>query len=276
MASPVKEFGGIAEKLSRNPLGVIALFIVLVYAIAALIVGKTGLTEAERRPLIYFLVGFPPIVLLAFYRLVADHHTKLYAPRDYHDGDGFFRALTPEEQRQRLEEEVKEVAEQGPAPVSGAALVGSSLHETYLLVETLVLRELESELRKPIMRHVAIGPDRGVDGMFFRDGQPVVVEVKLVRSSHWKLVLDRVLSWADVLRTSTTPEPAFLFVFVVQDLTETERQEALLGISRAISAKGIAAEARVLDLAALTAKYGVAALASNKALQLTGGGAARS
>ena len=107
----IGEFGKAAQKLSRNPLGIIALFIALVYGIAALVLGvsSSSLQPNERMPLIYFLVFFPVIVLVAFYGLVANHHFKLYAPLDYQDKEGFFRALSPQEQKQKLEEEIKNI-----------------------------------------------------------------------------------------------------------------------------------------------------------------------
>ena len=98
-----------AQKFSRNPLGIIALFIVLVYGIAALVLGisSKNLLPNERFPLILFLVFFPLIVLGVFYKLVSEHHVKLYAPNDFPDKDGFFRVLTQHEQENKLEEEIK-------------------------------------------------------------------------------------------------------------------------------------------------------------------------
>jgi hypothetical protein len=57
MASPLQEFGRIAQKLSRNPLGIIALFIVSVYGIAGLVLGASSrnLEHSERLPLVWFL-----------------------------------------------------------------------------------------------------------------------------------------------------------------------------------------------------------------------------
>lgn len=101
MNSSIDEFSKAAQKLSRNPLWIIGLFIVLVYGIAALLFGvsSTNLQPNERLPLIYFLVIFPVIVLIAFYNLVSKHHFKLYAPLDFLDKEGFFRALSPLEQK---------------------------------------------------------------------------------------------------------------------------------------------------------------------------------
>ncbi len=60
----MQEFGRTARSLSQNPLGIIALFIVLVYGSACLVVVTGGsLTSAERLPVIYFLVVFPFVVL---------------------------------------------------------------------------------------------------------------------------------------------------------------------------------------------------------------------
>ena len=54
MGDPVKNFGGVASSLARGPLGIIALFIVLVYGFASLVTtfGRS-LSISERLPLIY-------------------------------------------------------------------------------------------------------------------------------------------------------------------------------------------------------------------------------
>ena len=74
------EFGGIAKKLSHNPLGIIALFIILVYAFASLVVGfGASLEKSQKTPLIWFRVLFPVLVLIIFAWLISHHRLKLYA-----------------------------------------------------------------------------------------------------------------------------------------------------------------------------------------------------
>jgi hypothetical protein len=74
-------FGKTAKALARGPLGIIALFIALVYAMAGLVfILAKDVNPGERTPLIYFLVIFPCFVLGVFAWLVAKHHEKLYAP----------------------------------------------------------------------------------------------------------------------------------------------------------------------------------------------------
>src|ERR1700752_2731909 len=86
MSDQTKSFGETAKSLARNPLGIIALFIVLVYGFAALVTAFTGsFSIAERLPLIYFLVIFPIIVLGVFAWLVSRHSASLFSPGDFRD-----------------------------------------------------------------------------------------------------------------------------------------------------------------------------------------------
>ena len=93
MTEQLRSFGRIAAELARNPLGIIALFIVLVYGFACLTTAYgTTLTPAERTPLIYFLIIFPVVVLLVFVYLVICHPGKLYGPGDFKDESNFMEA----------------------------------------------------------------------------------------------------------------------------------------------------------------------------------------
>lgn len=81
-----------AKGLARNPLGIIALFIVLVYGFASLVTAFTGsFTHEERLPLIYFLVLFPVLVLAVFAWLVSSHSGKLFAPADFKNEENYVK-----------------------------------------------------------------------------------------------------------------------------------------------------------------------------------------
>lgn len=97
MSGVLKEFGQTAQRLSRNPLGIIALFIVLVYGFAALVLGTSSddLDASLAAPLVWFLVLFPVLVLGTFAWLVSRHHTKLYSPSDFKRDEHFLLALRP-------------------------------------------------------------------------------------------------------------------------------------------------------------------------------------
>jgi CheY-like chemotaxis protein len=92
MAEVVPDFGKTATSLARNPLGIIALFIVLVYGLAAMVAAfASPLTAQERLPLVYFLVIFPVLVLAVFAWLVSRHSGKLFAPSDFKDETNYVR-----------------------------------------------------------------------------------------------------------------------------------------------------------------------------------------
>jgi hypothetical protein len=84
--STLSEFAKSARELSKNPLGVIALFIVLIYGLASVVVIQgNALDTFQRDVFVWFLVIYPVLVLATFAWLVSRHSTKLYAPRDFQD-----------------------------------------------------------------------------------------------------------------------------------------------------------------------------------------------
>ncbi len=99
-----------AIKLSRNPLGIIALFIVLIYSFASLLFGLSGdaLTENQKWVFVIFLVAFPVIVLFIFTYLVIKHHQKLYAPGDFQNEENFWGRISAEEKQTKYEIEAQE------------------------------------------------------------------------------------------------------------------------------------------------------------------------
>jgi len=119
MIVPFKDFGNTAKELSRNPLGIIALFIVLVYGFACLLFGFSAeyLTPSEKVPLIWFTVLFPSLVLVVFYRLVTSHNWKLYAPKDFRDDESFFgdirKKQTNPSESKKGDADIKDLMEYG-------------------------------------------------------------------------------------------------------------------------------------------------------------------
>ena len=214
MSNSLSEFGATAGKLARNPLGIIALFIVLLYGIAGLVLGTTAehFQPDEREPLIWFLVGFPVLVLGVFSWLVSSHHTKLYSPGDYKTDEAFLKTLSPEAQKLRLDKEVAELesaeeAETLLLPESTDSLEApsaqpegatdareevavsrfSALHEfraQAVIAEDLVFRQIASEFSHPIQRQVAIvvgGKQIHLDGVIDIPNETIGVEVKLFK-----------------------------------------------------------------------------------------------
>ena len=85
-----------AQRLARNPLGMIGLFLVLVYGLAVVAISADTLTPTERLPLIYFLIVYPVLVLIAFLWLVHNHSNKLFGPSDFVDEANFMKLQNAE------------------------------------------------------------------------------------------------------------------------------------------------------------------------------------
>lgn len=199
------DFGKTAQRLARNPLGIVALFITLVYGFAALSLGlaATDLSSSDKQPLIWFLVVFPVLLLGVFFRLVTHHHTKLYGPGDYPDQRGFHETLalmqraTQQEQREKLDTTVAEIqteltenAERAEAdapaeqpPPFDLSSTEARIRLSNLLAENLVIRELEEEFDSQVFRQVrlAAGKHNGrlLDGAIFTpDGRRFGLEIR--------------------------------------------------------------------------------------------------
>ncbi len=91
MVTDVKSFADSAKGFTKSPLGIIALFIVLVYGFATLAVSFGDNLKEHIAPLIYFLVFFPVVVFFGFLWLVSQHHDKIYGPSDFKNEDNFLK-----------------------------------------------------------------------------------------------------------------------------------------------------------------------------------------
>ncbi|MFZ4799198.1 MAG: hypothetical protein ACOYMA_16990 [Bacteroidia bacterium] len=101
-----------SKGLTKNPLGIIALFVSLIYGFACLVL-STSISnlkgDNERLPLIWFIIGFPIVILLAFIFLVVKHHEKLYSPSDYRADEAFIQTIGREKIQEKQLKEVKEL-----------------------------------------------------------------------------------------------------------------------------------------------------------------------
>ena len=200
MRERLSELLDATSRAARNPLGVIGLFIALVYGIAGLVLGFSAqyLPQIERLLLIAFLVVFPFAILGVFFCLVARHHWKLYAPRDFPSTDAFIQLMTPAQYQERLQAEVEELENDEKTAAEGSVRIGmgvegecshvqsrSRVRQDYALAEDLAIREIEAEFGVPVQRNLAVG-HLLLDGLAPLNGVLTAVEVKFVRGNEWR------------------------------------------------------------------------------------------
>lgn len=156
----ITDFMEKAKGLAKNPLGLIALFISLIYGFACLVL-STSLNnlrgQQERLPLIWFIIGFPILILITFIYLVVNHHQKLYAPSDFRDEENFIKTIDSKTQTRRIQKDVENIVddikeEQKSDQTKGSPLEIQTTPENlkeiknaYILGEEFSLRAFEED-----------------------------------------------------------------------------------------------------------------------------------
>jgi hypothetical protein len=153
------EFGQTAVKLSQGPLGIIALFIVLIHGFASLVLGlATDIGEGNRSVLVWFLVLFPVAVFGVFAWLVSTHHEKLYPPQAFREEEHFlhlaYGRASFDKQVSRLDPSKK------PAPADGR-LIAEATGNLYWLGHDLMWTA-DTLLRRGPSEHVLIGIEQAL------------------------------------------------------------------------------------------------------------------
>ncbi len=142
-----------ANGLSKNPLGIIALFVSLIYGFACLVL-STSISnlhdDSERLPLIWFIIIFPLVILVAFIFLVIKHHEKLYAPSDFRGDDSFIQTIDKNKLKEKKLEEVKTLesapeSEENIQTESNSETVKTDLEENKTLIDSTPSKNEPSE-----------------------------------------------------------------------------------------------------------------------------------
>jgi hypothetical protein len=116
----------------RNPIGILALFISLIYGMSALLFGTSvsALLPHNQTILTAFIVLFPLLVLGVFAWLVARHHTKLYAPGDFRDDANFLKSVSVAEYGERAKREAVEAATDAARSIDDGTTRGVTAAQT--------------------------------------------------------------------------------------------------------------------------------------------------
>jgi hypothetical protein len=257
--------GQAAQKLARNPLGIIALFIVLVYGIAGLVLGLSisKLENNERLVFVIFIISFPVIVLGVFGWLVVKHHTKLYAPNDFFDKEGFFRALTPVEQKIRLDRQVESIHKEisskqinNPDPLIDSRY---KLRTKLALVEELAIREIEEKFKVNIARQVQTRGGSQVDGAFInpKDNRQYLVEVNYSQSSDFKQIIESAKYTGDFAYNEGSGYFVYLILYIVTEgVSYDEAKKSLMKAESILYTSPNPISLHWIDYTELKEKYG--------------------
>lgn len=280
---------------ARNPLGIVALFISLIYGIAALLLGTSvdNISADNQDFLVLFVIAFPVAVLLAFLFLVTRHHKKLYGPGDFRSDEGFLSAADPSQIGTKyqtsegvLEDQSNPAGESGASTetpaVAGVDASGKALARTATfstakqfpsgvarayLVEGLVLQDLQDEFKSPMRRDVRLSLSNGrnliADGVVETSDGPIVVEIKYMQSRNPESSLrglDTLIDAVMSLRTSSDAKVRGILALVYSGNFEYEPGRELENYKATFGGKAPPAnvEIRFFSDVSLLRKYGMA------------------
>lgn len=222
----------------HNPLGILGMFITLCYLIAG-IVFSVGLGQlkgdSERLPFIYFIIGFPLIILIAFIYLVICHHEKLYSPQDFSDEANFVK-LTGKEITEKLREEAVEIISNGNNAHRETKNVTENVHTLMPIVENvekLAVKKMEGIYGIQFQREVQYVLNRHryiFDALAQKDGIFYIFECKYVRSTvsrdRLRSVLVQMLRYKQMFKDQGIVTK-FIVAFVLDEFTEKRQQEIM-------------------------------------------------
>lgn len=263
--------------MARNPLGVIAAFLSLIYGMSALVTGVAlkSLTVWNQGVLVLFIVAFPLIMLAAFLWLVISHHRKLYAPGDYRSDEGFLgSSAPPESTAQRLRRDDKDISSPAePTKVPENQITAKQQNYQLLpkdpaaqayFVESLVLQDLQVQLRGSVQRGVVLRASNHsrltADGIIRSNDKITAVEVKLVRNKTFALrrLRDARFQLNEIQQAllSQGIQNADLLVAIVFDGSVADADSLTTELAGHQDDIGPKVQIKVYQLASLVQKYG--------------------
>lgn len=231
------------ENFIRNPLGIIALFLSVIYGIAGYVISN-GFSYLhgcfERLPLIYFIVFFPLIVLVAFIYLVVKHNEKLYAPKDFDNQDGFLKAngkdIKPNKPTETLKHSEKIPVSQTKSSICMLAYSSAiNAEKEWKESEESALKKYSNDHDLEIKTEISLGRNYVCDGISQKDGKTYIFEVKRDFSlSNIDIILGRLVALQAILEDKRYVNLNFILILISDQKIEGDKMKELYHKARLV------------------------------------------
>lgn len=215
----------------KNPLSIIALFVILIEGVVSATLCSKVLTENQRSWLILFCIIFPVIVLVFFFIVVWYKPQNLFGPLDYDDSKLYLKSLM----KMKINDEVKEIEneskpESGPGSKSVPEVSEKNNRKELMLkilaAEDLAFNNLQLEFgNNNIKRHI-LGPsdDRLFDGVIrLSNKERMAVEVKYFNNDTSGLLMNR--RFERFLNSSITYDKRLVAIVTDRPLSEVTKDD---------------------------------------------------
>lgn len=229
----------------------LTLFLLSLVTFSVLLIAKYADPSLQKQAII--LVVFLPLIGLA---IATAFLWRSLEKLSFSKSDRCITLMKPEEQRKKLNEQIKELA--SILEMEDEDL--SNLRAAYVLAEDLALRQIEQEKKVPLKRHVKVAGAE-FDAAFLDKNYSTLVEVTfVVNSSISKEKIDKILEKVEKARKKfeeikSGRKVKLLLAIVTQIEKEAEKKlkESLLEKLSTVAKVDI--DVRLLDFEALQKNY---------------------
>lgn len=225
----------------RNPLGIIALFLSVIYGIAGYVISN-GFSNlhgcCERLPLIWFIVLFPLIVLGVFTYLVVKYNEKLYAPKDFDNQDGFLKAngkyIKPNEPSETLKHSEKIPVSKKKSNICMFTYSSTIGRESeWKNSEESALKKYSNDHNIDIKTEISLGRNYVCDGIAQKDGKTYLFEVKRELSlGNIDIILRRLVALQAILENKRYENLNFILILISDIKIEKDKMNDLYSKSK--------------------------------------------
>ncbi len=258
---------GNIRKIS-NPLTIIAIF--AGFAEISGTVVLPFLESSSQETYLWFLMGFPLLLILLFFATLNFNYRVLYAPSDFKDEDNFLRLFgkpTAEELIRKLNSEIEQAEEQSSQSQSGTTLkdvkveldyrevIRRNSASTHYFAEELVMTKLAQEfdeVEKEVM--LRAGSSQFLfDGVAKKGKKIFAIEVKYLKDrSSLKNIRSSLVKISKTLSNlPSEAEPMTVLLAIATDLEGEEMELLEREINTSKQSVNFNCEVRVFNLATL-------------------------
>ncbi|WP_052956271.1 hypothetical protein [Photobacterium angustum] len=181
---------------------------------------------------------------------MTEHHGKLYSPGDYKNDSSFLSTLTPEEQENKLRDNVQEATGGQPDKAGSSYRTHSKLRDKIVNTEKYVTEKVSSELGVEAVANVKVSKEKYTfDAAYVVEGQKATfLDVKYY--SHPTILFKSVeefLYRAKLTQSYMSIETKFILALVFDK--KNKSFESLVDVwDNSISDQDLDIEIRVFDL----------------------------
>lgn len=219
----------------RNPLGVIGLFATFIDCIAGFVISVNFENlhgAAERLPLIWFIIGFPVLILLAFVYLVVKYPQNLFGPGDYDNQELYLKAIgkniKPNEKPKPLKKPENIPVRNNNTGICMMTISSKTSQLPYIKVQESALQRYADENDMEIKTEVRIDRNLVCDGVAVKDDELYLFEVKTnYNSAIADNVIRNISRISEVMVSRGCPNIHVVLILVSEDKLSSQTLENL-------------------------------------------------